>query len=54
MPTKFGQEGLEWSLPEGDDEDMAALQHSYEHVTALRDQVVEMGVIPPPSAWRIP
>jgi len=30
---------------------MAALRASYEHLTKLRDEVIEMGVIPPTGDW---
>lgn len=52
MPTRFGSDGLEWSMPEGDEEDLAALWASYEHVQSLRDQVIEMGLLPPLAQWR--
>lgn len=51
MPCRFGAKGLEWSMPTGDDEDLAALRHSYEHVAALRDQVIGLGLLPPLEAW---
>ena len=52
MPTRFGSNGLEWTMPDGDDDDLAALQASYEHVAALRDQVIEMGLLPKLSEWQ--
>ena len=51
MPTSFGARGLEYELPQGDDEDMAALTTSYEHVAKLRDEVIGMGVLPPLADW---
>lgn len=51
MPTHFGADGIEWDMPEGDDEDMAALMDSYQHVAHLRDQVIEMGLLPPLEQW---
>lgn len=51
MPTHFGADGLEASLPDGTAEDLAALQDSYEHVASLRDQVIEMGLLPPLADW---
>lgn len=51
MPTTFGADGLEWTMPEGDAADMATLEDSYEHVCNLRDQVIEMGVLPPVADW---
>ena len=51
MPTSFGARGLEYELPQGEDDDMAALTTSYEHVAKLRDEVIAMGVLPPVADW---
>jgi malate dehydrogenase len=51
MPTYFGGKGLEWHKPDGDEEDMAALNTSYAHVSKLRDEVIAMGLLPPISDW---
>ncbi|MCC7494497.1 MAG: hypothetical protein IT204_19220 [Fimbriimonadaceae bacterium] len=51
MPTTFGPQGLEWTAPTGDAADLAALQDSYQHVAALRDQVIGMGLLPPLADW---
>ena len=51
MPTTFGAHGLESTLPTGDAEDLAALTDSYQHVANLRDQVIEMGLLPPLDQW---
>jgi malate dehydrogenase len=51
MPTQFGAKGLAWIAPDGDEEDMAALRTSYEHVVKLRDEVIAMGVLPPIAQW---
>lgn len=51
MPTHFGADGLEWTMPAGDDQDLAALMDSYQHVAALRDQVIDMGLLPPLADW---
>ena len=32
-------------------EEEAALEKSYEHLCALRDEVIAMGVLPPISEW---
>ncbi len=52
MPCRFGEQGLEPRQPEGDADDLAALDESYRHVAALRDQVIEMGVLPPLGEWQ--
>jgi malate dehydrogenase len=51
MPTHFGARGLEWTMPEGDAEDMAALETSYRHVAKLRDEVIALGLLPPVEQW---
>jgi len=51
METRLGPEGVTWRMPEGTDEEQAALRASYNHLTKLRDEVVEMGVLPPLSDW---
>lgn len=50
--TRFTPDGLAGSIPQGDDEDMAALQKSYQHVTKLRDEVIAAGIIPPVAEWK--
>ncbi|MBS4812752.1 MAG: malate dehydrogenase, partial [Bacteroides sp.] len=35
----------------GTAEEQAALDKSYEHLCALRDEVIAMGVLPPVSEW---
>jgi malate dehydrogenase len=31
---------------------MAALRASYDHLVKLRDEVIEMGVLPPTTEWK--
>jgi malate dehydrogenase len=50
--TKFTPDGLKGGIPQGDAEDMAALQKSYEHVAKLRDEVIAAGIIPPVAEWK--
>jgi malate dehydrogenase len=50
--TRFTPNGLEGSIPEGDADDMAALERSYQHVTKLRDEVISAGILPPVGEWR--
>ena len=51
METRLTREGVSWSMPDGTDDEIAALRASYEHLTRLRDEVVEMGVLPPLDRW---
>jgi malate dehydrogenase len=51
METTLGSDGVQWEVPTGTDEEMAALKASYEHLIKLRDEVIEMGVLPAISEW---
>jgi malate dehydrogenase len=48
----FTDDGLAGKVPQGLPEDVAALQESYEHICKLRDQVIEMGILPPVEQWK--
>lgn len=48
----FTEDGLAGKVPHGLPEDEAALQESYEHICKLRDQVIEMGILPPVDQWK--
>jgi malate dehydrogenase len=50
--TRFTPDGLVGTIPQGDEEDMAALQTSYGHLCKLRDEVIAAGILPPVSEWR--
>jgi len=47
----FTPYGLAGKVPIGAPEDEAALLDSYQHIVKLRDQVIEMGVLPPVADW---
>ena len=51
METELGSEGLSWSIPEGTEEELYELQASYQHLAKLRDEVIEMGVLPSLNEW---
>ena len=51
MPAKLSAAGAEWSMPEGADEDIAALRSSYDHLVELRNQTIEDGILPPLDEW---
>ena len=51
METSLGSDGITWSMPTGTDEELAALKASYEHLVNLRDEVIEMGLLPPLEEW---
>lgn len=47
----FTPQGLVPVQPAGSAEDLAALKESYDHLCKLRDEVIEMGIIPPVEEW---
>jgi malate dehydrogenase len=51
METRLDSKGVHWEMPRGTDDEIAALRASYEHLAKLRDEVIEMGVLPPLGEW---
>jgi malate dehydrogenase len=51
METRLDRDGVHWELPRGTDDELAALRASYQHLTKLRDEVVDMGTLPPLDQW---
>jgi malate dehydrogenase len=51
METRLDAEGIHWQLPKGAETELADLTASYEHLGKLRDEVIEMGILPPTSEW---
>lgn len=51
METELTAEGVKLELPKGTDAEMDELKASYEHLVKLRDEVIEMGVLPPLDQW---
>ena len=51
MPTFMDATGIHYTMPEGNKEEMADLKASYEHLVGLRDQIIELGIIPPVDEW---
>ena len=51
METTLGADGVSWKKPAGTDQELAELDESYSHLTKLRDEVIEMGVLPPLDQW---
>ena len=52
MPATLSGQGVSWQMPQGTEQDLAALKDSYNHVVALRDQTISDGILPPISEWR--
>ncbi len=51
MPTFMDATGIHYTMPEGNKEEMADLKASYDHLVDLRDQIIELGIIPPVDEW---
>ncbi|MSS72071.1 MAG: malate dehydrogenase [Candidatus Latescibacteria bacterium] len=51
MRVKVSKDGVAWQQPEGDAEDLKALEESYQHLVALRDATIADGILPPIAAW---
>ncbi|MBW3625187.1 MAG: malate dehydrogenase [Armatimonadetes bacterium] len=49
--AEFTGDGLKGHIPQGDAEDMAALRDSYEHLKKLRDEIIQIGLLPPVDEW---
>ena len=39
-------------MPEGTEEEMAALDASYEHLVKMREEIVSLGIVPPVADWK--
>lgn len=51
METEITKDGIHYKEIKGTSEEVSALQASYKHLCALRDEVIAMGVLPPVNEW---
>ena len=51
MPTTIDKTGVHFTEPAGTEEELASLQKSYEHLCKMRDEIVELGIVPPVAEW---
>ena len=51
METTIDKNGVSYGKIKGTPEEMAELKNSYAHLTKLRDEVIEMGIIPSIDKW---
>jgi malate dehydrogenase len=51
METSITIDGVSYAEIKGTPEEMAELRKSYQHLVDLRQQVIEMGIIPPVEQW---
>jgi len=52
MPTTIDKDGVNFTAPQGTAEEMAGLQKSYEHLQAMRDEIIGLGIIPAVADWK--
>ena len=52
MPTTIDKTGVHFTAPQGTAEEMAGLQKSYEHLQAMRDEIISLGIIPAVEDWK--
>ena len=51
METELTNAGVSVTMPTGTESEIAELNASYSHLVKLRDEVIEMGVLPPLNQW---
>ncbi|MBQ6244811.1 MAG: malate dehydrogenase [Bacteroidales bacterium] len=51
MPSVIDGNGVHFCAPAGTKEELADLHASYEHLCEMRNEIVELGIIPPVSEW---
>lgn len=51
METTINKDGVTFKPVDGTPEENAALEKSYQHLCALRDEVISLGIMPPISEW---
>ena len=51
MPSVIDATGVHFVNPEGTAEEMADLQASYEHLCKMRDEIIDLGIIPAVADW---
>lgn len=49
--TSINKDGVSYKIVDGTPKEAAALEQSYKHLQALRDEVISMGVLPPTDKW---
>ena len=52
MPTTIDATGVHFSKIDGTAEEMAALDKSYEHLCKMRDEIINLGIIPAIADWK--
>ena len=51
LPTTIDKTGVHYTTPSGTEEEMADLQKSYKHLCDMRQEVIDLGIVPPVEKW---
>ena len=51
MNTTLDATGCHYTMPEGTADEMAKLDASYEHLCKMRDELVDLNIVPAISEW---
>ena len=51
MPIELGSDGVQWTLPQGDNEERAELDAACAHLEMHRNETIEMGILQPVTEW---
>ncbi|MDH3626272.1 MAG: malate dehydrogenase [Acidobacteriota bacterium] len=51
METRLDRNGVQWEMPTGSESELSELRASYQHLCKLRDEVIEMGMLPSLDRW---
>lgn len=51
MPTVMDKTGVHYAEPEGTTDEIVALEASYDHLCQMRNEIIELGIIPPVNEW---
>ncbi len=52
MDTTLDKDGVHYNVPQGTPEENASLDASYEHLCKMRDELVELDIVPPIAEWK--
>lgn len=52
MPTTIDATGVHFTMPTGTADELASLDASYEHLCKMRNEIVELGIVPPVEDWK--
>ncbi len=51
LPTTIDKTGVHYTTPTGTEEEIADLKKSYEHLCAMRQEIIDLGIVPAVEKW---